>query len=91
METTNKYLKFIVIFSLLLLVAVLSQNKLLAIIAALGFSANTCFSIMDWRKRANAEHFYNKQGQECTKQEMEAELKWKLTPNREIPEEEAFD
>jgi hypothetical protein len=44
-----------------------------------------------WRKRANAEHFYNKQGQEVSKEEMEAELTWKLTPNREIPEEEAFD
>jgi hypothetical protein len=47
-----------------------------------------------WRKQANAEHFYNKQGQECTKQEMEAELRPHKYPKKwpiEIPEEEAFD
>ena len=94
MEKTNKYLKFIVIFALLLLVAVLSQNKPLAIIATLGVAFNTCLTIFNWRKQVTApKPSINKQGQECTKEEMEAELTWKLEKSliRPIPSEEAFD
>ena len=61
------------------------------IIAGLLIMLYSGIKFIQWRKRANAEHFYNKQGQEVSKEEMEAELTWKLTPIREIPEEEAFD
>ena len=52
-----------------------------------------CLFIYCWQKQVREEKFYNKQGQECTKEEMEAELTWKLEKSliRPIPSEEAFD
>ena len=57
------------------------------------YAAYCTVKFLKWRKIVTKPKFYNKQGQECSQAEMEAELTWKLEKSliRPIPSEEAFD
>ena len=71
------------------------ETTLIIAIGLSGIAFGVTKLVLAWRKQVTApKPCINKQGQECTKAEMEAELRPHKYPKKwpiEIPEEEAFD